>query len=263
MKTKIAILLLSIVLKACIKNEKVSADKKVEAQETTSEILKPLTKITYPEDELAQKNFVYDATGNLIKFNSISDTAFYTFTKDLIKRKWVNDKGAVISEQAYALDKNGRIVASTYTESAIGKIYETTYTYNAQGFLVKVLTKNFVTNKDNITEHIYQAENLVRTRYLIGDKLDMEVSYQYDTTKENKIALNVFTSVDEFFTNKQLGKVSKNVMIQSLSRSVQGDTMSYLKYRNEFDKDGYLVKTTEQDIMNEISVEKLYHYKTK
>lgn len=263
MKTKIAILLLSVVLKACVKNEKLSADTKAESQKVSSEILKPLVKITYPEDELSQKNFIYDATGNLIKFNSISDTAFYTFTKDLIERKWVNDKGEVISEQAYTLDKNGRIAASTYSESAIGKIYETTYAYDTEGFLVKVITKNFITNKDNITEHIYQEGNLVRTRYLMGDKLDMEVSYQYDTTKENKIALNVFTSVDEFFTDKQLGKVSKNVMIQSLSRSAQGDTMSYLKYRNEFDKEGYLVKTTEQDIMNEISVEKLYHYKTK
>lgn len=263
MKTKIAILLLSVVLKACIKNEKLSADTKVESQKTTSEILKPLAKITYPEDELSQKNFIYDATGNLVKFNSISDTAFYTFTKDLIERKWVNDKGEVISEQAYTLDKNGRIAASTYAESAIGQIYETTYTYDTEGFLVKVTTKNFITNKDNITEHMYQDGNLTRTRYLIGDKLDMEVSYQYDTSKENKIVLNVFTSVDEFFTNKQLGKVSKNVMTQSLSRSAQGDTMSYLKYRNEFDKEGYLVKTTEQDIMNEISVEKLYHYRNK
>jgi hypothetical protein len=89
----------------------------------------------------------------------------------------------------------------------------------------------------------------------------MEVSYQYDITRENKIALNVFTSVDEFFTGAQLGKGGKNILTQSLSRNSQRDTLSYLKYKNEFDKEGYLVKTTEQDIMNEISVEKQYHYK--
>jgi hypothetical protein len=261
MKTKITILLLSLALKACLQSEKLPADIKVESQKAASEILKPLTKITYPDDELSQKNFIYDASGNLIKFNSISDTVFYTYTKDLMERKWINDKGEIISEQVYNLDKIGRIAASTYTESAIGKIYQTTYAYNEEGFLAKVITKNFITNKDNITEHLYQQGNLVSTRYLIGDKLDMEVEYQYDLAKENKIALNVFTSVDEFFTDKQLGKVSKNVMTQSLSRNAQGDTMSFLKYKNEFDKAGYLVKTTEQDIMNEISVEKLYHYK--
>ncbi|HEY1054689.1 hypothetical protein [Emticicia fontis] len=260
MKTKIAILLLSIMLKACMTNEKPMAETNVGQQKAPIEATRPLVKITYPEDELSQKNFLYDTSGNLVKFNSISDTAYYTYSKDSIYRKWVNDKGETISEQNFSLGKDGRIMAATFTETAIGKIYETTYAYDANDFLTKVVNKNFTTNKDNITEHIYEKGNLVRTRYLIENKLDMEVSYQYDATKENKIALNI-ASVDEFFTNYRMGKLSKNVMTQSVSRSAQGDTLSYLKYKNEFDKEGYMVKTTEQDMINEISVEKLYHYK--
>ena len=262
MKTKIAILLLSAMLKACMKNEESATEKKVEQPQVSAEKMKTLASISYPEDGLSRKNFVYDSSGNLIKFNSISDTAYYTYSKDLIHRKWVNNTGETISEQTFTLDKNGKIVASTFTESTIGKIYETTYAYNSDGFLIKVITKNFTTGKDNITEHIYEGANLVRTRYLIGDKLDMEVTFQYDTAKQNKIALNV-ASVDEYFTDQRMGKLSKNVLTESLSRSAQGDTMSHLKYKNEFDKEGYLLKTTEQDLLNEISVEKLYHYKSK
>lgn len=262
MKTKIAILLLSITLKACITKEKPDTETKGEQQKASIGTAKTLVKITYPEDELSQKNFIYDATGNLVRFNSISDTAYYTYSKDTIYRKWVNEKGKTIAEQNFTLGTNGRIIAATFTETAIGKIYETTYAYDANDFLVKVVNKNFTTNKNNITEHMYKDGNLVRTRYLIEDKLDMEVSYQYDATQENKIALNI-ASVDEYFADEQMGKLSKNVLTQSLSRSAQGDTLSYLKYKNEFDKEGYLIKTTEQDIMNEISVEKLYHYKNK
>ncbi|WP_165372205.1 DUF4595 domain-containing protein [Emticicia agri] len=260
MKTKIAILFLSITLKACMTNEKSEATTKVALQKESPEIAKHLVKITYPEDELSQKNFVYDASGNLIKFNSISDTAFYTYSKDHIHRKWIDAKGATISEQDFSLDKQGRIIASTFTETAIGKIYESSYAYNAEGFLTKVITKNFTTNKDNIIEHSYHDGNLVRTRYLTNDKLDMELSYEYDSMNENKVALNI-SSVDEYFTDYRMGKLSKNVMKQSVCKTPEGDTLSYLKYKNEFDKEGYLVKTTEQDIMNEISVEKLYHYK--
>ncbi|MBA4853910.1 hypothetical protein [Emticicia sp. BO119] len=259
MKTKIVILLLSLLLKACIKNEKPVAEA-AKHNELSSESIKPLIKITYPEDELSQKSFVYDASGNLIKFNSISDTAYYTYTKDHIHRKWVDTKGAPISEQEFSLDKDGRIIASTFTETAIGKIYETAYAYNAEGFLIKAITKNFTTNKDNIIVHSYKAGNLISTRYLTDDKLDMELWYEYDSNHENKIALNV-SSVDEYFTGYRMGKLSKNVIIQSLCKSAEGDTLSHLKYKNEFDKGGYLVKTTEQDIINEISVEKLYHYK--
>jgi hypothetical protein len=260
MKTKIAILLLSIVLKACMKGEKHAAETKIEHKGLSSELIKPLVKITYPEDELSQKNFVYDASGNLIKFNSISDTAYYTYTKDHIHRKWTDSNGATISEQDFSLDKEGRIIASTFTETAIGKIYENTYAYNTDGFLTKVITKNFTTNKNNIIEHSYHDGNLILTRYLMDDKLDMELSYKYDSKNENKMALNI-TSVDEYFTGYRMGKLSKNVLMQSLCRTEKGDTLSYLKYKNEFDKAGYLVKTTEQDIMNEISFEKLYHYK--
>src|SRR6218665_2230858 len=110
MKTKIAIFLLCIGLKACIKNEKPVNDTKTLLQEESTGNIKPLVSITYPEDELSRKNFVYDASENLIKFNSISDTAYYTYTKGLIHRKWVNNEGKTISEQDYSLHKDGRII---------------------------------------------------------------------------------------------------------------------------------------------------------
>lgn len=130
MKTKIPILLLSIVMKACLQNETHSGDTK-----TKQEPARLLVKITYPADELSQKSFVYDNSGRLIKFNSISDTVYYSYTKGLINRKWIDANGQTIAEQAFVLGADRRIVSSTYSESTIGKVYETAYQYSADGYI--------------------------------------------------------------------------------------------------------------------------------
>ncbi|RBQ10361.1 DUF4595 domain-containing protein [Pedobacter miscanthi] len=173
-------------------------------------------------------NFSYDTQGRISKATTGSETNTYTYSTNKI---------TAVDESGYMAEiilENGRAVSSgsagTIMVGGVYYDYTKKYTYNSDGYLIQV--KNYLNKELSTTDDLtYANGNLVKAVSVSADLRYTETAtYLYS----NEIAVNTYEIADplsyhvDYFPGGYFGKQSKNVLIKSVSKTVDenGDPFS-------------------------------------
>ncbi|MBO9672724.1 MAG: DUF4595 domain-containing protein [Sphingobacteriaceae bacterium] len=186
--------------------------------------------------------FNYDAQGRISKLTNGAQTNTYVYTSNKIT---ATDEDGFVAEIVL---ENGRAVSSgsdgIITVGGISYDYTRKYTYNAEGYLTQV--KNYLNNELSTTDNLtYANGNLVSAVSLAAHGSYKEtITYTYS----NEIAVNVYEISDplsyhvDYFPGGYFGKQSKNVLIKSVSKTVDQDGDPFndetLAYTYQYDSKG-------------------------
>ncbi|MFF5384043.1 hypothetical protein [Pedobacter suwonensis] len=186
--------------------------------------------------------FNYDAQGRVSKLNSGAETNTYVYAANKITA--TDETGRV----AEIVLENGRAISSgaegIVTVGGISYAYSRKYTYNAEGYLIQV--KNYLNNELSTTDNLtYANGNLVSAVSLAAHGGYKETTtYSYS----NEIAMNVYEISDplsyhvDYFPGGYFGRQSKNVLIKSVSKTVDQDGSPFsnetMAYTYQYDAKG-------------------------
>ncbi|RQO72639.1 hypothetical protein DBR40_15140 [Pedobacter sp. KBW01] len=186
--------------------------------------------------------FNYDAQGRISKLTSGAETNTYVYTTNKIT---ATDETGQVAEIVL---ENGRAVSSgsdgIITIGGVSYDYTRKYTYNAEGYLIQV--KNYLNNELSTTDNLaYANGNLVSAVSIAAHGGYKEtITYSYS----NDIAMNVYEISDplsyhvDYFPGGYFGKQSKNVLIKSVSKTIDQDGDPFndetLAYTYQYDSKG-------------------------
>ncbi|WP_316825837.1 DUF4595 domain-containing protein [Pedobacter miscanthi] len=187
-------------------------------------------------------NFSYDAQGRISKATTGAETNTYTYTANKITA--VDE----IGNMAEIILENGRAVSSgsdgIITVGGVSYDYTRKYTYNSDGYLVQV--KNYLNNDLSTTDNLtYANGNLVKAVSVSSDLHYTETTiYSYS----NDFAVNTYEISDplsyhvDYFPGGYFGKQSKNVLIKSVSNTVDQDGKPFsgdvITFTSQYDAKG-------------------------
>jgi hypothetical protein len=186
--------------------------------------------------------FAYDALGRISKATTGPETNTYTYSASKI---------TAVDESGYMAEivlENGRAVSSGSKGIIMvgGVFYDYTrkYTYNNDGYLVQV--KNYLNSDLSTTDNLtYSNGNLVKAVSVSGDlRFTETTTYSYS----NDIAVNTYEISDplsyhvDYFPGGYFGKQSKNVLIKSVSKTVDQDGKPFsddvITFTSQYDAKG-------------------------
>lgn len=186
--------------------------------------------------------FAYDALGRISKATTGPETNTYTYSASKI---------TAVDESGYMAEivlENGRAVSSGSAGiiKVGGVYYDDTrkYSYNSDGYLVQV--KNYLNGDLSTTDNLtYANGNLVKAVSVSADLRFTETTiYSYS----NDIAVNTYEISDplsyhvDYFPGGYFGKQSKNVLIKSVSKTVDQDGKPFsddvITFTSQYDAKG-------------------------
>lgn len=184
----------------------------------------------------------YDATGRLSKITTDGEVHTYAYSANKIST--TNQDGQI----AEVVLENGRAVSSSSSDviavNGVPYLYTRKYTYNADGYLIQV--KNYLNGDLSTTDNLtYANGNLVQAISVSGN-----LNYTETTTYaySSEIAINTYEIADplshhvDYFPGGYFGKQSKNVLIKSVSKTVDQDGKPFnedtLTYTYQYDAKG-------------------------
>lgn len=203
-------------------------------------------KVSHIKADLAEAgtydvDFVYDASGKLIKVINDGDAETYTYSADKIERIGVDDNDRSVVNLA-----NGK-ATSSFTNSFVeinGWVYDLAgkYFYNSEGYLIKV--EYYIDDKLNaVNELSYDKGNLVKVvNTLEYDKRVTVTTYEYsdDLAKPLFQQFDPLASFVEYFPGGYFGKPSKNAVKKAkiITTGSNGDIYDdeTITYAYTFDK---------------------------
>ncbi|GAA4208804.1 hypothetical protein GCM10022289_33210 [Pedobacter jeongneungensis] len=186
--------------------------------------------------------FAYDALGRISKATTGPETNTYTYSASKI---------TAVDESGYMAEivlENGRAVSSGSAGiiKVGGVYYDDTrkYSYNSDGYLIQV--KNYLNGDLSTTDNLtYANGNLIKAVSVSADLRFTETTiYSYS----NDIAVNTYEISDplsyhvDYFPGGYFGKQSKNVLIKSVSKTVDQDGKPFsddvITFTSQYDAKG-------------------------
>jgi hypothetical protein len=215
-------------------------------------------KVSHMKADLAEAgtydvDFVYDASGRLIKVINDGDAETYTYSADKVERIGLDE-----NDRSTITLTNGR-ATSSFTNSFVevnGWVYDLVgkYFYNTEGYLIKV--EYYIDDELNsVNEFTYDKGNLVKcVNTLQINKSVTVTTYEYS----DDLARQVFEAFDplatfvEYCPGDYFGKPSKNVIKKSktVTSSSAGEVWDeeVIDYSHKLDKN----KNTTAIVMNSV-----------
>jgi len=223
--------------------------------------VKLISHVTYGTDPEAEKWYEYTADGDLFRYNSLIDTVILTYSQDTISKRYFNKSSDWLTEVKYYLDKSGKAVASSIFDQDKEEISRYKFEYNDQGYLSKALQDVLTSGSSYLNEFLYNDGNLSEViMYSADGERTQRYVYDYYADKENVLNIFMHGILDDFLMKDRLGKLNKNLVKQMACISMEGDTLSLLKFNYQENNENNQFTEIIIDELNELETVKIYHF---
>ena len=217
--------------------------------------------ISYGDNPGAEKWYEYYSNGDLKRYNSFIDTIELQYQKDSIIKIYSNNGNEWLTKIIYQLDYKNRVVTSTIWVEKNEKLSSYIFEYTKEGYLSKTVQTVFATGYSYVQEFKYIDGNLSEIQtYTYDGKPASRYIYSYYPDQPNILNLFFESILDDYFTNERLGKMNKNLVKEMVNLSIEGDTLSWLKYKYYTDPGNKFLKQHETDVLNNNSTERIFHF---
>jgi hypothetical protein len=223
--------------------------------------VKLISHVTYGTDPEAEKWYEYTPDGDLFRYNSIIDTVLLTYSQDTIYKRYFNKSSDWLTEIKYYLDKSGKVIGSSILDQEKEEISRYKFEYNDQGYLSKALQDVLTSGSSYLNEFLYNDGNLTEViMYTADGEPGQRYVYEYYMDKANELNIFMHGILDDFLMKDRLGKLNKNLVKQMACISMEGDTLSLLKFSYPENKENNQFTEIITDDLNEIETVKIYHF---
>lgn len=223
---------------------------------------KQIIKITYDEDPGAVKLFSYKPDGDILKQSlSNGDTVMYNYTDNTITKLFKDNANVWISKIVYKLNEKGKIIQSTTIDDNNKVVSKSAFEYNNEDHLIETFQTVTETGKIFKNELKYSNGNLNEIVIISPEyKILSKYNFEYYDDKPNICNLFLDGIYDDIFPKERLGKKNKNLVRQMVNLSVEGDTLSWLKYLYEDSKNENKLSFKLKDVLNENETKVTYYF---
>lgn len=217
--------------------------------------------ITYGTDPDVEKWYVYNANGEIQRYNSIMDTVTFYYAPDSIRKVYGNSSGQWQTSVTYFLDKNGRADSSVIRGENDEIISTYRFRYDSDGYLILTL-QNVLTSGNSYKQTFrYQDGNLAEiTQYTFDGKPFARYFYDYYPAMVNPLNINLHHLLEDFLSADRLGKGNISLIKSMVNVTTEGDTLSYLRFVYPENKSPNSLLQVEEDVLNENRTERTYHF---
>ncbi len=218
--------------------------------------------ITYASDPDAQKDYTYNHEGEIMKYTTLGDTVNFMYTSDSIVKSYSANINQWISSIVYKLDQNGKAKSSVIYGAYEEPLSEYKFLYNADGQLIETIQKVYETGFTYRQVMKYENGDLVEIiEYGHEGNANAKYVYNYYLDKENKLNINMHHVLDDFLSNGRLGKGNQHLVKDLTNMSMEGDTLSHLRFSYPGPHTEDKMLEIEEDVWNEFVTERTYHFK--
>lgn len=219
-----------------------------------------ITKIEYQETNYSSmRTIAYDDKGRITVFtfnNEIDEFAYTAGNTMVVTRK--NKTTGELKSTFEAVLNNAGAITTMKMKLPDGKISEIlTFTYNADGYMTKMKDEYPLNGNVYDREYSWSNGNLISGKYWYKGNHIYSYETQYDVTKVSSIPETPFYRWPSYTL---FGKTIKNPYTENKLFSANGVLSSHYKFVQQYDAAGRIVKTTENDQINNTSASYNYSY---
>ncbi|MCB0648726.1 MAG: hypothetical protein KDC49_18780 [Saprospiraceae bacterium] len=257
---KLPLLLISFLLfyVSCRQKEQSSVSPQPELEAST----RIVTSITYGSDPDAEKDYTYNSEGEIMKYTTLGDTVTFRYTIDSIVKSYSASINQWISSIVYKLDQNGKAISSVIYGAYQKPLSEFQFLYNAEGQLSETMQKVYETGFTYRQVMKYENGDLVEIiDYEHNGNPSAKYVYNYYLDKENKLNINMHHALDDFLSKDRLGKGNQHMVKDLTNISMDGDTLSHLRFSYPQQQAENILLEIEEDVWNEFVTERTYHFR--
>ncbi|MFZ1705646.1 MAG: hypothetical protein WAT79_14950 [Saprospiraceae bacterium] len=220
-----------------------------------------LTSIIYTGDPESTKTFKYNDNGDITFYTTIIDTVTFYYHTDSIVKKYSNVDNQFQASVTYFLNKSNKVDSSIIRSKNDEKISTYLFLYDNLGNLTETYQQVHPTNKNYRQTMIYQNGNLAEVvAYTFDDKPASRYVYEYFVDQKNKFNFFQHHILEDFLGNKRLGNGNQHELRQMCNISMEGDTLSFLRFTYPTPKNSTICIQIEEDVWNEVTTERVYHF---
>ena len=243
---------------SCKQKEQSAASPPPESEAST----RIVTSITYGSDPDAQKDYTYNSEGEIMKYATLGDTVTFIYTSDSIIKSYSANINQWISSIVYKTDQYGKAISSVIYGAYEKPLSEYQFRYNAEGQLIETIQKVYETGFTYRQVMKYENGDLVEIiEYGHDGNPNAKYIYNYYLDKDNKLNINMHHVLDDFLSNGRLGKGNQHLVKDLTNMSMEGDTLSHLRFSYPQPQAEDILLEIEEDVWNEFVTERTYHFK--
>lgn len=217
-------------------------------------------KITYGEDPEAEKWFTYTREGEIKAYNSFLDTVFFSYYPDSIHKIYSQSDHQWQTSVTYYLDTTGKAVSSILRGEDNEIISKYKFFYDDRGYL-KETNQDVITSETSYKQTFsYEGGNLTEvTQFDFEGKPYARYLYTYDKNLHAPADIFQHNILEDFLSFGRLGNQNVNLPLSLVNVTMEGDTLSYLKFTYPNLKNQSVLIQVEEDVLNENLIERKYH----
>ena len=238
--------------------------KKEKADQPVVESPRQLVKITYSNDPGSPIGLKYDVKGRLVEYATPYSSSKLAYTNNVFSATFTNQNNFMYYEyQNGKLDNNGRLLEAdgTYHQpNQPDTHYKIIFTYNADGYITRLTNTNLASGNVSQDDYTYTNDNLTSDINTYNGQPNYRLDYTYYDDLPNKLAVDVYPEILNFYTDGLTGKRSKNLVKTEQNHTAQNVLQTSYLYTHELDAQGYPVKFTIKGLIQNFENERIYEY---
>lgn len=218
--------------------------------------------ISYGSNPVDDKKYIYNADGDLLYYNFLSDTFSYVYYKDSIVKYYGIYSQKNPPSACYYINTFGK-ADSCVMRDEDGKIMNTDlFVYDQDGYLTEVREHDHLSGNSYRTTMVYQNGDLTQiNEHNFKDVVHLKYFYQYDEDQKNILNLNLHHPLEHLLTKERLGRTNAHLIKSIISTSAEGDTLSFVKFTHEWDENKKILKQKIEDILYENTIHRTLYLK--